>query len=150
MLNKVTRYVFFPCGMWKAYIFSFQYWLAGNPEILNLTDPLVFLSLPSSMISTGGVLLIYIPEEHRLYHGPCFRIPAMLAENISRILLAFYMDELDDLGSDCFSDSVIGQSIMSLIETGVWECGACDNRLIISKHVGWARHIESKVSQCCP
>ncbi len=44
--------------------------------------------------------------------------------------------EPNNLGSNSFTDMVVGQSIPMLGQLGMWDGGACDDRLIVSKHPG--------------
>ena len=45
------------------------------------------------------------------------------------------MDEAEDLRHDSLTHSVVGQCIVSLGQLGVWDGGACNDGLVVTKHV---------------
>jgi hypothetical protein len=69
----------------------------------------------------------------------------MLAEDISRIPYPGDMIEGYHAGSDGLSYSVKGESIVSLVQFGMYLLGTTHDGLIVAKHVALATHRDPKV-----
>ena len=121
---------------------------------MNVISPVWILSLPScqtnctivnlnfSLFFPDGLLFSIIghcrrthPEEQWLNMWPHLRIATVLAQNISGVVLAQDVDEVEDLRHDSLAHSVVGQRIVSLGKLGVRNGGACNDRLVVAELV---------------
>jgi len=78
---------------------------------------------------------ISLPEEDGLKYWPDLLISPVLAEDVCRIHVACDVVESDDLGGYGLSDVMVGQRVMSLVQSRTEFCTAVDDRLVVSKHV---------------
>ena len=66
---------------------------------------------------------------------PHLRVSAVFAQYVGRVLLTQDVNEIDDSCRDGFSHTVVGQCVVSLVESRMRDGGAGDDRLVIAKHV---------------
>ena len=57
----------------------------------------------------------------------------VFAEDVRRIRLPINVEECENLASDGFPNTVIRQRIVLLVQAGVWNSGASDDGLVITK-----------------
>ncbi len=76
------------------------------------------------------------PKKPWLDEWPKNVMPEKFGENVSRVVNSINMEEPNDVGSNCFSDAMVGQCVVTLVQGGMRDSPACDDTLIISKHVG--------------
>ena len=58
----------------------------------------------------------------------------MFAQDVRWVLRARDVPEVEDIGGDCFANSVVGERGLSLIELGMRDSAAGDNGFVVSKH----------------
>jgi hypothetical protein len=59
-----------------------------------------------------------------------------LGHNIRWVVPPLNMDETENLGCSGFPDPMIGKGIVMLGHGGVWDAGALNHSLIVTKHDG--------------
>ena len=75
-------------------------------------------------------------EEKCLDMWPHCGVVTSLGHDVTWILHAVDVMEMDHTGSNGFMDMMVAQSIPSLGKLGVGNGGTCDNALIVTKHLG--------------
>ena len=108
------------------------------------------LTLPSSHVLRIVFVSPIWPMQDRLHKGlpDCTR--EEFCENISRIFLSTDMMELQHLGSNGFSDSMVAEGIMSFLQSIFRNGGTVNNSQIVSKHHAWAFNRNTQHPQHIP
>lgn len=88
-----------------------------------------------------------IVEEDRAEDLPNLLISPVFTEDVSRIFVTSKVLEDQHVASDCFPHSMKGKSAVALLQAGVWDGTAFNDRLVIAKQVGLALDRDSKVPQ---
>ena len=78
-------------------------------------------------------------DEDRTEDLPNLLVSPVLTEDVSRVLVTSKVLEDQHVASDCFPHSMKGKSAVALLQAGVWDGTAFDDRLIVAKQVGTPR-----------
>ena len=79
------------------------------------------------MIQHVDVLGVSFPEEEGLEQLPDLSVAPVLAQDVSRVFIAINMVEPNDGSCNGFTYVVKQQSIVVLVEVGMWNCRAVHN-----------------------
>jgi len=96
------------------------------------------------------VLGVSFPEEEGLEQLPDLLVAPVLAQYVGRIFITIDMVESDDGTCYGLTNVVKRQSIVVLVELGVWDCQAVYNRLVVSKHIRFLANRDTQISQGVP
>jgi len=96
------------------------------------------------------VLGVSFPEEEGLEQLPDLSVAPVLAQDVGRVFIAIDMVEPDDGACYGLASAVKQQSIMAVVELGMWNCRAIHNRRVVSKHVHFRANRDTQISQGVP
>jgi len=81
---------------------------------------------------------------------PDLSVAPVLAQNVGRSFIAINMIKSNDGSCNGFTHTVKRQSIVTLVELGMWNGRTIHNQLVISKHVGFLADRNIQISQSIP
>ena len=93
------------------------------------------------------VLGVSFPEEEGLEQLPDLSVAPVLAQYVGRVVVTINMVKPNDGTCYGLTNMVKQQSIVALVELGMWNNRAVHNQLVISKHVHFLVNRDTQIVQ---